>query len=169
MPLGTKIDSNKFEMRVKERALLKQQGNAKYHAGLENNFKKWENCMDRIGPNEGVVDNLIGTIKRRMQRWMLLDSARPNTAELEHEGDINRRGLERAERHDIPSIFNVIGTIESKLINGVVSHNNLVEAGTSVQIDEMELAIMGVKILNGSGARGEGDFEGEGERIELAI
>jgi len=100
---------------------------------------------------------------------MLPGPTRPNTAELEHESDINRRGIERAERHDIPGIFNMIGTIESKLIDGVIGHSDLVEAGTGVQGDEMELAIMRAKILNGIGARGDRNFEGQGKRVELAI
>ena len=51
-----------------------------------------------------------------------------------------------------PATIHVIGTIEGKLIDGVVDHSDLVEAGASVQGDEMELAIVGAKILNGIGA-----------------
>ena len=93
----------------------------------------------------------------------------PNTAKLEHEGDIHRRGIERFKRHDIPSIFNMIGAIESKLINGIFGHNNLVKAQASVQGDEVELAIVGAKVLDSIGAQRNRDFERKGEQVELAI
>ena len=45
----------------------------------------------------------------------------------------------------------MIGTIEWKLINGVLGSDNLVKARTSVQSDEMEFTIMRTKILDSIG------------------
>jgi len=59
VPIGAEINSHKFKARVKERALLKLQGNAEFRTDLENNFEERKDGRYRIGPNEGVVDNLI--------------------------------------------------------------------------------------------------------------
>ena len=94
-------------------------------------------------------------------------TASPHTTKLKHEGDIHRGGIERTKRHDVPRVFNMIGAIKSELINSIFGHNNLVKTRASIQGDEVELAIVGAKVLDGVSARRNRDFKREVSELSL--
>jgi len=103
------INTDKFQAGVEEHAFLEFQRDAEVEANAENDIEVQEQVGNGIRPEQGIVDDLAGTIKCGLEAGMIAGTAGPHAAETKHKGNVNSRGINRAEGHHSPGIFHVTG------------------------------------------------------------